>query len=46
VLAEDLEQVCCDEVFLGQLASRVEHEIVQLLWVTTIDVLKLVTPCR
>jgi hypothetical protein len=46
MLAENLEEVCRDEVFLGQPAARVKHEIVELLWVTVIYILDLVATYR
>jgi len=38
---EDLEQVGCNEVFLGQPTMRVKHEIVELLRVAVVYVLEL-----
>jgi hypothetical protein len=44
--AENLEEVCRDEVFISQPAARVKHEVMELLGVAAIDVLNLITPCR
>ncbi len=36
MLAENLEEVCRDEVLLGQLAARVKHEVLEPLGVAVV----------
>jgi hypothetical protein len=46
VPSEIFDEVCRDEVFLGELAVRIKHEIVERLWATAVYVLKLTRTYR